>query len=87
MGMRLIEFGNLTGLESLRMKISVPGIGGWPLHKLKGLKELELSKVPPCLSSLPILNEIVGLNCLTKLSICHFSIRLVLLSSICFKTV
>lgn len=71
------EFGNLTGLECLQMKISSPGIGGLPLHKLKGLKELELSKVPPRPSAFPILTEISDLKCLTKLSICHFSIRLV----------
>ncbi|KAI4345697.1 hypothetical protein L6164_012797 [Bauhinia variegata] len=69
------EFGNLTGLESLQMKISSPGIGGLPLHKLKGLKELELCKVPPRPSAFPILSEIAGLKCLTKLAICHFSIR------------
>ncbi|XP_028789169.1 uncharacterized protein LOC114745182 [Neltuma alba] len=69
------EFGNLTGLECLQMKISSPGIGGLPLHKLKGLKELELSKVPPRPSAFPILTEIAGLKSLSKLSICHFSIR------------
>ncbi|KAF7806914.1 Mitogen-activated protein kinase kinase kinase 1 [Senna tora] len=69
------EFGNLMGLECLQMKISSPGIGGLPLHKLKGLKELELSKMPPRPSAFPILTEIAGLKCLTKLSICHFSIR------------
>ncbi|KAK7343622.1 hypothetical protein VNO77_12515 [Canavalia gladiata] len=69
------EFGNLTALECLQMKISSPGIGGLPLHKLKGLKELEISKCPPRPSALPILTHISGLKCLTKLSICHFSIR------------
>ncbi|XP_054821483.1 uncharacterized protein LOC129320211 isoform X1 [Prosopis cineraria] len=69
------EFGNLTGLECLQMKISSPGIGGLPLQKLKGLKELELSKVPPRPSAFPILTEVAGLDSLTKLSICHFSIR------------
>eukprot|EP00256_Glycine_max_P028726 XP_003555353.1 ras guanine nucleotide exchange factor L isoform X2 [Glycine max] len=69
------EFGNLTTLECLQMKISSPGIGGLPLHTLKGLKELELSKGPPRPSAFPILTEISGLKCLTKLSICHFSIR------------
>ncbi|XP_020233564.1 uncharacterized protein LOC109813724 isoform X1 [Cajanus cajan] len=69
------EFGNLTALECLQMKISSPGIGGLPLHMLQGLKELELSKGPPRPSAFPILTEISGLKCLTKLSICHFSIR------------
>ncbi|KAK4258014.1 hypothetical protein QN277_007527 [Acacia crassicarpa] len=69
------EFENLMGLECLQMKISSPGIGGLPLHKLKGLKELELSKVPPRPSAFPILSEIAGLKSLTKLSVCHFSIR------------
>jgi len=45
------------------------------LRKLEGLKELELSKVPPRPSAFPILSEIAGLKCLTKLSVCHFSIR------------
>ena len=71
------EVGNLTALECLQMKISSPGIGGLPLHTLQGLKELELSKGPPRPSAFPILTEISGLRCLTKLSICHFSIRLV----------
>ncbi|XP_052730170.1 uncharacterized protein LOC108325922 isoform X4 [Vigna angularis] len=69
------EVGNLTALECLQMKISSPGIGGLPLHSLQGLKELELSKGPPRTSAFPILTEISGLQCLTKLSICHFSIR------------
>lgn len=73
------EFGNMTRLERLQMKISSPGIGGLPLHKLEGLKELELSKGPPRPSAFPILTEIAALKCLTKLSICHFSIRLVFL--------
>ncbi|KAJ1402564.1 Leucine-rich repeat [Sesbania bispinosa] len=69
------EFENMTRLECLQMKISSPGIGGLPFHKLKGLKELELSKGPPRPSAFPILTEIAALKCLTKLSICHFSIR------------
>ncbi|KAJ7954828.1 Mitogen-activated protein kinase kinase kinase [Quillaja saponaria] len=69
------DFGNLTGLECLQLRVSSPGFGGLPLHKLNGLKELELSKVPPRPSALPILSEIAGLKCLTKLSVCHFSIR------------
>ncbi|RDX60474.1 Mitogen-activated protein kinase kinase kinase 1 [Mucuna pruriens] len=69
------EFGNLMALECLQIKISSPGIGGLPLHTLKGLKELELSKGPPRPSAFPILTEISGLKCLTKLCIRHFSIR------------
>lgn len=69
------EFGNLVGLECLQVKVSSPGLNGLGLNKLKGLKELELSKVPPRPSVLTILSEIAGLKCLTKLSVCHFSIR------------
>ncbi|GAU35857.1 hypothetical protein TSUD_63470 [Trifolium subterraneum] len=69
------EFGNMTRLERLQMKVSSPGIGGLPLHKLQGLKELELSKGPSRPSAFPILTEIAALKCLTKLCICHFSIR------------
>ncbi|KAK7280057.1 hypothetical protein RJT34_25119 [Clitoria ternatea] len=69
------EFTNLTALECLQIKVSSPGFGGLPFHKLKGLKELELSKGPPRPSAFPILTEISGLKCLTRLSICHFSIR------------
>ncbi|GMY27305.1 mitogen-activated protein kinase kinase kinase a [Fagus crenata] len=69
------EFGSLVGLECLQVKISSPSFGGLPLNKLESLKELELSKVPPRPSAFPILGEIAGLKCLTKLSVCHFSIR------------
>ncbi|KAA8527650.1 hypothetical protein F0562_034955 [Nyssa sinensis] len=69
------EFRNLAELECLQLKISSPGLTGLPLHKLKALKELELCKVPPRPSAFPILNEISRLKCLTKLSVCHFSIR------------
>ncbi|KAK6913995.1 hypothetical protein RJ641_021316 [Dillenia turbinata] len=69
------EFLNLVELECLQVKISSPGLKGLPLHKLKDLKELELSKVPSRPSSFPLLNEISGLKRLTKLSVCHFSIR------------
>lgn len=74
------EVGNLLGLECLQIKISSPGVNGFALNKLKGLKELELSKVPPRPSVLTLLSEIAGLKCLTKLSVCHFSIRLVFLN-------
>lgn len=69
------EFRNLVDLECLQVKISLPGLTGLPLDKLKSLKELELSKVPPRPSGFPILSEIAGLKRLTKLSVCHFSIR------------
>uniref|UniRef100_A0A5B6ZW31 Putative ras guanine nucleotide exchange factor L n=1 Tax=Davidia involucrata TaxID=16924 RepID=A0A5B6ZW31_DAVIN len=69
------EFRNLVELECLQLKISSPGLTGLPLHKLKALKELELCKVPPRPSAFSILNEISRLKCLTKLSVCHFSIR------------
>ncbi|XP_050215430.1 uncharacterized protein LOC126666642 [Mercurialis annua] len=70
-----VEFGNLLGLERLQVKVSWPGLNGLALNKLKGLKELELSKLPPRPSVFTILSEIAGLKCLTKLSVCHFSIR------------
>ncbi|KAI3774434.1 hypothetical protein L1987_48989 [Smallanthus sonchifolius] len=69
------EFGNLVNLERLQVKISLPGLTGLPLQKLKALKELELSKAPPRPSAFPVLADIVGLVRLTKLSVCHFSIR------------
>ena len=69
------EIGNMVGLENLQVKISTPGFGGLQLGKLKGLKELELSKVPPRPSAFPILGEIASLKSLTRLSVCHFSIR------------
>ncbi|GMH29243.1 hypothetical protein Nepgr_031086 [Nepenthes gracilis] len=69
------EFGDLVGLECLQLKVSSLGISGLPLRELKTLKELELSRAPPKPSPFPLLREIVGLKCLTKLSVCHFSIR------------
>ncbi|KAK9287821.1 hypothetical protein L1049_016263 [Liquidambar formosana] len=69
------EFENLVELECLQLKVSSPGLSGLPLHKLEALKELELCKVPLRPSAFPILNDIAGLKCLTKLSVCHFSIR------------
>ncbi|XVE81685.1 hypothetical protein DITRI_Ditri15bG0085100 [Diplodiscus trichospermus] len=69
------EVGGLVGLECLQVKISSPGFNGMALSKLKGLKELELSRVPPRPSVLTLLSEIAGLKCLTKLSVCYFSIR------------
>jgi Leucine-rich repeat (LRR) protein len=70
------ELGNLVNLEYLQVKISSPGFGdGLSWDKLKGLKELELTKVPKRSSALTLLSEISGLKCLTRLSVCHFSIR------------
>ncbi|KAJ4895253.1 Leucine-rich repeat protein kinase family protein [Raphanus sativus] len=71
------ELGNLVDLEYLQVKISSPGFGdGLAWDKLKGLKELELTKVPKRSSSaLTLLSEISGLRSLTRLSVSHFSIR------------
>lgn len=70
------ELGNLVDLEYLQVKISSPGFGdGLSWDKLKGLKELELTKVPKRSSALTLLSEISGLKCLTRLSVCYFSIR------------
>ncbi|XP_010917626.1 uncharacterized protein [Elaeis guineensis] len=69
------EAGDLVELERLQVKITSPGISGIPFGNLKSLKELELCKAPPRLSAFSILSEISALRCLTKLSICHFSIR------------
>lgn len=60
--------GDLVNLERPQVKFSLPGVS---LEKLKSLKELELCRVPPVLSML------TSLQCLTKLSICHFLIRYV----------
>ncbi|OMO85566.1 hypothetical protein COLO4_21575 [Corchorus olitorius] len=76
------EVGSLAGLECLQVKISSPEFNGMALSKLKGLKELELSRVPPRASVLTLLSEIAGLKCLTKLSVCYFSIRLTSLGSL-----
>ncbi|PWA39855.1 leucine-rich repeat protein kinase family protein [Artemisia annua] len=70
-----LGFGELVHLEKLQVKISSPGLSGLKLEKLKGLKELELSKAPPRQSALQLLKDIVVLERLTKLSVCHFDIR------------
>nr|CAB3493273.1 unnamed protein product [Digitaria exilis] len=67
--------GELDGLESLQVKVSAPRVSGAPLRRMQALKELELSMVPPRPSSCSILAEVAALKCLTKLAICHFSIR------------
>lgn len=69
------ELRNLVELESLQVKVSLPGMSGLDLQKLKNLKELELCKVPSRPSAFPLLRDIAGLERLTKLSVCHFSIR------------
>ncbi|KAG0458383.1 hypothetical protein HPP92_023540 [Vanilla planifolia] len=66
---------DLAELESLQVKVSLPGISGISLQKLKSLRELELHRVPPKLKAFSIFSDVSGLKCLTKLSICHFSIR------------
>ncbi|KAF8111697.1 hypothetical protein N665_0073s0055 [Sinapis alba] len=70
------ELGSLVELEHLQVKISSPSLGdGLSWDKLKALKELELTKVPKRSSALTLLSEISGLKSLTRLSVCHFSIR------------
>ncbi|XP_062212377.1 uncharacterized protein LOC133913285 [Phragmites australis] len=67
--------GGLDGLESLQVKVSAPRVSAAPLRRMRMLRELELSMVPPRPSACSILAEVAGLKCLTKLTICHFSIR------------
>ncbi|XBH72580.1 hypothetical protein VPH35_099833 [Triticum aestivum] len=69
------EAGDLDGLHSLQLKVSAPRVSGAVLRRMRALRELELSMVPPRPSACSILVEIAGLKCLTKLTICHFSIR------------
>ncbi|KAG8098120.1 hypothetical protein GUJ93_ZPchr0013g36210 [Zizania palustris] len=69
------EAGELDQLESLQVKVSAPRVSGAPLRRMQALKELELSMVPPRPSACSILVEVAALKCLTKLTICHFSIR------------
>ncbi|KAL2922779.1 Protein lap4 [Bienertia sinuspersici] len=69
------EVRDLVELQSLQVKISSIGVNGLPFSELKALKELELSRMPLRSSGFPILAEISALKCLTKLSVCHFSIR------------
>lgn len=71
-----LDFNEFLELESLQLKVpEAPGLGGLDLEKLKALKELELSRVPLRPSAFPLLSDVAGLKYLTKLSICHFSIR------------
>lgn len=72
-----LEAGDLLELERLQVKVSWPGMSGIPFRKLQSLKELELCNVPTRPSAFSVLTEIAGLSCLTKLSVCHLSIRYV----------
>ncbi|CAI9098891.1 OLC1v1035620C1 [Oldenlandia corymbosa var. corymbosa] len=70
------EFSYLNGLECLQVKAAAaPVLSGLDFGKLKSLKELELSRAPSKPSSVPALGDIAALKSLTKLSVCHFSIR------------
>ncbi|CAO2821516.1 unnamed protein product [Amaranthus hypochondriacus] len=69
------EVKDLVDLECLQLKVSPIGLSGLTFSKLKALKELELSKAPLRASGFPILAEVSSLKSLTKLSVCHFSIR------------
>ncbi|CAA7394889.1 unnamed protein product [Spirodela intermedia] len=69
------ETGDVLELEKLQVKLSWPGFSGIPFRKLTALKELELSNASARSPAFSILTEIIGLTCLTKLSICHLSIR------------
>ncbi|CAH8336792.1 unnamed protein product [Eruca vesicaria subsp. sativa] len=81
------ELGNLVDLEYLQVKISSPGFGdGLCWDKLKGLKEVELVKVPKRSSALTLLSEISGLRSLTRLSVSHFSIRYIPAEIGCLKS-
>ncbi|KAI4369654.1 hypothetical protein MLD38_018075 [Melastoma candidum] len=74
-----VGFGGLVGLERLQVRLSVPELGDSglvdELGKLEGLKELELSNVVRRKSALHFFAEISRLKCLTRLTLCHFSIR------------
>ncbi|XXG68645.1 hypothetical protein AAC387_Pa06g1684 [Persea americana] len=69
------EAGELVELARLQVKAASPGLLGFPVQRLKALKELELSLMPLRLSAFKFLSEISALKCLKKLSVCHFSIR------------
>ncbi|KAL6581692.1 hypothetical protein OROMI_005706 [Orobanche minor] len=71
------DFRNLVELEYLQVKVTEPGVSGLELSKFGNLKELELSRLPRRPSAFPVLSELAALKCLTRLSICHFSIRYV----------
>ncbi|KAG6582336.1 Dynein regulatory complex subunit 7, partial [Cucurbita argyrosperma subsp. sororia] len=68
------ELKNFVGLECLQVKLSSLGFGGLSLHKLKGLMELELSKIPPKPSSFSMLkpsSRIGYLNALISLRVAN----------------
>ncbi|XP_058105389.1 uncharacterized protein LOC131248899 [Magnolia sinica] len=69
------EVGDWVELECLQVKVASPALSGLALRKMAALKELELCHVPPRPSAFSILSDIAVLKSLTKLSICHFSIR------------
>ncbi|KAL6522685.1 hypothetical protein OROHE_016532 [Orobanche hederae] len=69
------DFRNLVELEYLQVKVTEPGVSGLELSKFGNLKELELSRLPRRPSAFPVLSDLAALKCLTRLSICHFSIR------------
>ncbi|MCD7445820.1 hypothetical protein HAX54_000058 [Datura stramonium] len=56
------ELKNLVELESLQVKLSLPGLSGLDLQKLKNLKQLELCKVPSRASAFPLLRDITDLS-------------------------
>lgn len=70
-----VEIRSLVDLEFLQVKVAALGVNGLELSKLRNLQELELSRVPERSSAFPFLNDISGLKCLRRLSVCHFSIR------------
>lgn len=70
-----VEIRSLVDLEFLQVKVAALGVNGLELSKLRNLKELELSRVPERSSAFPFLNDLSGLKCLRRLSVCHFSIR------------
>ncbi|KAL6007269.1 hypothetical protein ACLOJK_032765 [Asimina triloba] len=69
------EAGDLVDLECLQVKVASPALSRLELRKMAALKELELCHVPPRPSMFSMLGDIAVLKSLTKLSICHFSIR------------
>ncbi|KAJ7561639.1 hypothetical protein O6H91_03G036000 [Diphasiastrum complanatum] len=69
------EVGYLTNLQQLHVKICPPSLENFlPLSKISGLKTLELHQTPQRPSALTLPVELLELQALTRLSICHFSI-------------
>lgn len=67
--------GHMEDLERLQVTFPLPGFSGISFEKLKFLKELELCSAPPRPLALSMSGQFGSLYCLTKLSICRFSIR------------